>query len=107
MFKLDPYMGEEVVIYRVRDIDLRARRIDSNSSTRSFGASMDLLRRANDHRQSPMTLNAILEKVAGKDVAFAFSCAADPVLAHLLVIASLVVYLISRMDALFVVHDAL
>ena len=86
MFKLDPHMGEEVVIYRVRDIDLRARRtgepsmrachscsrgmhppdhtsmVDSNSSTRSFGASMDLLRRASDHhRQSPMTLNTILE----------------------------------------------
>ena len=31
MFKLDPHMGEEVVIYRVRDIDLRARRIGEPS----------------------------------------------------------------------------
>ncbi|PIL28371.1 hypothetical protein GSI_09522 [Ganoderma sinense ZZ0214-1] len=107
MFKIDPYMGEETVIYRVRDIDLRARRIDSNSATRSFGASMDLLRRASDHRQLPMTLDAILERTVGKDVAFALSSATDPVLARLLVIAGLIVYLISRMDALFVVHDAL
>ncbi|KAI1792073.1 hypothetical protein LXA43DRAFT_1093888 [Ganoderma leucocontextum] len=106
MFRPDPYTGEEIVIYRVRDIDLRAGRIDSNSATRSFGASIDFLRRETDQCQSSMTLAAILERAAGKDVAFAFSCATDPILARLLVIASLVVYLISRMDALFVVHNA-
>ena len=71
------------MVYRVRDIDLRARRIgepkttrtetertidhtrvatDSNSATRSFGASIDLLRpHANDQCRSSMTLDAILE----------------------------------------------
>ncbi|KAI0706549.1 hypothetical protein C8Q76DRAFT_160625 [Earliella scabrosa] len=36
--------GEYNVLYRVRDIDFRGRRIDSNAHTRSFGMSSDIMR---------------------------------------------------------------
>ena len=38
---------------------------------------------------------------------FVFACATDPILARLLFIASLMVYLITRMDAFFVVPEVI
>ncbi|KAI0711813.1 hypothetical protein C8T65DRAFT_695375 [Cerioporus squamosus] len=87
--KQDAWTGEEYMVYRIRDIDFRGRRTDSNENTRSFGMSADVWRGEREVCQSsllPVLGAAELEGTTGE---FVYACATDPILARLLFIASL------------------
>ncbi|RPD55019.1 hypothetical protein L227DRAFT_603758 [Lentinus tigrinus ALCF2SS1-6] len=83
--KEDPWTGEEYTVYRIRDIDFRGRRTDSNENTRSFGTSANIWQLEHQVCQfSPLLLGAA--EYTTRD--FVYACATDPILARLLFIAS-------------------
>ncbi|TFK93832.1 hypothetical protein K466DRAFT_612823 [Polyporus arcularius HHB13444] len=123
----DAGTGEQYMVYRIRDMDFRGRRIgartnhlpgypkiaditrttranmeDSNENTRSFGICADMWK-FDQVCQSSLFLGG----AEGTTREFVYACATDPILARLLFIASLMVYLITRMDAFFVVPEVL
>lgn len=56
---------------------------------------------------APITLGccAAVQSIGGERLVFVYSCATDPIITRLFFMASLVLYLISRLDPYFVVHE--